>query len=182
MHIKIIRDVATKKTWALRLVQLGDNFGLDDKLVHTNADPLVEFYDTRYPHTPLGQYVSGYSLSTLLERPRAETGLTLDGGEPTWYVTIQGMAEVYAWLLEVQKAPPILSNTALLASLRRAVQHRLRTAPMLTLDAPNADGYWTVEVYADGSIRNKGYAEESRGKDGTIDDLLAWELVDLLKL
>lgn len=181
MNIKILRDASTKQTWALRLVQLGDTYGLNGQLVHTNPDPLVEFYDTRYPHTPLGQYVSGYSLSTLLERP-AETGLNLDGGVPTWSVSVQGMAAVQAWLLEAQKAPPILSNTALLASLRRAVQHRLRTAPLLTLNAPYADGYWTVEVYADGNSRNKGYAEESRGKHGTIDDLLAWEMVDLLKL
>lgn len=181
MNMKIILDAATQLTWAVRLIQLGDNYGLGDKLVHDRVDPLVEFYDTRYSHTPLGQFVSRYYLSTLLDR-EADTGLNLDGGVPSWSVSAEAMNAIHLWLLDVEKSPPVLSDSALLEALRRAVQHRLKTSEMLTLDAPHADSYWTVDVHPDGTTRYGAYAQEQRGSTGTLADLRAWELVGLLKL
>lgn len=181
MNIKIIRDAATTLTWAIRLVQFGDNYGQRDKLIHDNVDPMVEFFDTRFPHTPLGQFVSRYYLSTLLER-QDNVGLCLDGGVPSWSVSAVAMAEVYQWLLEVAETPPAPSESALLEALRRAVQLRAKTQGMLTLDAPYADNSWKVDVYPDGGTRYGSYAREQRGPHGTLVDLKAWELVGLLQL
>lgn len=58
--------------------------------------PLVEFYDTRYPRTPDGQFVSRYYTDTLLSG--AETGLNLNGGVPDWSIDKAGMDAVRAWL------------------------------------------------------------------------------------
>lgn len=53
-------------TWAVRIVRNGDHYGRHNCLVHECNDPLVEFYDTRYLHTDLGQFVSRYSATTFL--------------------------------------------------------------------------------------------------------------------
>lgn len=181
MNIKIIRDAVTNLTWALRLVQFGDNYGRNDQLVHDQAEPMVEFFDTRYTHEPLGQFVSRYYLSTLLDR-QADVGLSLDGGVPSWSVSAEAMNVVYQWLRAVEKSPPVPSNTALLETLRRAVKCRLLAEDVLVLEVPHADSYWQVDAYADGSTRYGSYAEEARGATGTLADLKAWELVGLLGL
>lgn len=99
MRIKIIYDVQTEQTWAVRLVETGDRYGLEDKLIHTEATPFVEFYDTRFPHTDLGQFVSRYHVSTLLEAEDSlKGGLCLDGGTPSWTASSDAMLQVYAWL------------------------------------------------------------------------------------
>lgn len=81
----------------VRIVRKGDRYGLDDKLVHDKADPMVEFFDARHMHTPRGQFVSRYYLSTLRER-EVDRGLNLYGGEPEWYLDASAMREVHAWL------------------------------------------------------------------------------------
>ncbi len=80
------------------------------------ADPagdLTEFWDLRHPGRhfilPLmmpGQFVTRYSISTLLERhpnpvfpPTSYAhGLRLDPGSPSWSVDPAAMALVYVWL------------------------------------------------------------------------------------
>ena len=84
----------------VRVVRSGDRYGLNFCLTHDKDEPLVEFCDSRYPHTKHGQFVSRYYLSTILEM--GDTGLCLDGGEPEWEVSAEDMAAVRAWLeLEV---------------------------------------------------------------------------------
>ena len=99
MKIKIIYDAPYGLTWALRLINEGDCYGLNDCIVHNEARPLVEFFDTRYPHTDIGQFVSRYYVETLLG---GKDGLLLDGGIPEWRVSASGMDAVRAWL-EVQR-------------------------------------------------------------------------------
>ena len=89
-------DPASGLTWTVRLVRKGDPYGLNLQVVHDKDDPMVEFYDTRHPHTEWGQFVSRYNLSTLREHP--ERGINLDGGIPDWSVSAELMSEVYAWL------------------------------------------------------------------------------------
>lgn len=81
----------------VRLVHQGDKYGLNNCLTHEQKEPLVEFYDTRYPHTEFGQFVTRYNMSTLLERT-AHVGLDLDGGIPDWKIDVEGMAKVTSWL------------------------------------------------------------------------------------
>lgn len=84
--------------FTVRLVRKGDHYGLDGCLVHDEDDPLVEFYDARYPHTEYGQFVSRYYLSTLLDDP--VWGLDLDGGVEDWTVDGDTMSTVYVWLVK----------------------------------------------------------------------------------
>ena len=75
----------------VRLLKAGETYGLSGTL---KADkPLIEFYDSRYPHGPHGQLISRYYAETLLGHPD-EHGLLLDGGLPDWYVTKQDVALV----------------------------------------------------------------------------------------
>lgn len=180
MTIKILLDAVTGLTWALKLVQVGDKYGAGDKLVNDSKESFVEFYDTRYPHTPLGQFVSRYYSSTLLETS-ADKGLNLYGGVPSWVVSSAAMNAAKEWLVSVFASPPVMPKEQLLTELRRAVKRQAREQGGLKLDAPFADGNWRVELLADGDSTKYGaYAREARGGDGTIADLEAWELTGLL--
>lgn len=78
----------------LRIVRKGDGYGIG--LTHNKDEPMVEFYDDRYPHTEHGQFVSRYYVSTILERDNR--GLCLEGAEPEWSVTAGDMAIIRAWV------------------------------------------------------------------------------------
>ena len=62
--------------------------------------PVVTFYDRRYAHTAHGQFVSDYTLDTMLER-RAGYGLCLDGGVSNWNVDATTMVVVTSWLKQM---------------------------------------------------------------------------------
>jgi hypothetical protein len=59
---------------------------------------MVEFYDSRYPHTEYGQFVSRYYVSTLIDH---NCDLTLDGGVPEWSVSANGMKQVVEYLRQI---------------------------------------------------------------------------------
>jgi hypothetical protein len=86
----------------VRIVQQGDKYGLNNCLTHEQKEPLVEFYDTRYPHTEFGQFVSRYNMTTLLSR-KLDIGLDLDGGIPDWKIDAESMNKVTSWLTEENK-------------------------------------------------------------------------------
>lgn len=60
-----------------------------------SAQRQVEFYDTRYHHTPWGQFVTRYNADTLIPR---EGGLMLMGGVPNWMIDADTMQRVRRWL------------------------------------------------------------------------------------
>mgnify|MGYP006275864341 CR=1 FL=1 len=86
----------TLSRFNVRVVRTGDAYGLNDCLINDDA-PLVEFYDHRHMHTPRGQFVSRYFVSTILERADG-LGLMLDGGVPAWTVSADDMRLVVAYL------------------------------------------------------------------------------------
>jgi hypothetical protein len=77
----------------VRVVSRGDKYGLNFALTHEGLMPLVEFYDTRYPHTEFGQFVSRYYLDTILNCDD-RFGLSLDSGVTAWTVPAEAMADV----------------------------------------------------------------------------------------
>lgn len=85
----------------VRIVFKGDAYGLNGCLTHEKDEPLVEFYDSRYPHTEWGQFVSRYYVSTILQR--RNDGLCLDGGVEAWSVCAKDMATVRTWLYNKTK-------------------------------------------------------------------------------
>jgi hypothetical protein len=72
-----------------RLVLPGEGYGLEFKL--KSEAEMVEFYDQRYPHTMLGQFVTRYDVPTMREHTGA---LCLDGGTPEWSITAENFDSV----------------------------------------------------------------------------------------
>jgi hypothetical protein len=66
----------------MRVVPRGHSYGLSGSL--TAEASMVEFYDARFPHTELGQFVSRYYVETFMGHHGA---LVLDGGVPEWTMT-----------------------------------------------------------------------------------------------
>ena len=64
------------------------------------TDDLVSFYDARYEHKDLGQFVSRYYIKTILE---GNSGLCLDGGVPDWSISQAGMGRIRTWLKSQQQ-------------------------------------------------------------------------------
>jgi len=81
-----------------KIIPTGGAYGRDDCLTN-DGSPLIEFYDPRYQFTPIGQFVSRYSVSTILGH---NGGLCLYGGEPDWCVNANDMAEIRAWLIKME--------------------------------------------------------------------------------
>lgn len=77
----------------VRVVSQGDKYGLNFALTHNGIMPLVEFYDSCYPHTEFGQFVSRYYLDTIINRDD-RFALSLDSGVTAWTVPAEAMAEV----------------------------------------------------------------------------------------
>ena len=92
----------TVSKFNVRVVNKGDKYGREFCLTHDEQKPLVEFYDSRYPHTEFGQFVSRYYKETLLGEDkwgRAEGGLCLDGGNANeWTVSSEDMDIVRNYL------------------------------------------------------------------------------------
>jgi hypothetical protein len=96
--------------FTMRVVGDGDAYGRDMALTHSGNDPLVEFYDRRWDHDTdpdgerLGQFISRYRLSTLMEPGRDgttvfDTGIMLDGSN-AWRVGPDGMADCLRALMD----------------------------------------------------------------------------------
>ena len=81
-----------------RIIPTGGAYGRNDCLTNDKA-PLIEFYDPRYQHTSMGQFVSRYNIGTILNHTGA---LCLDGGVPEWTVTATDMAEIQTWLSKLK--------------------------------------------------------------------------------
>lgn len=92
-----VTEVRRIEGFNVRIVHKGESYGRNNCLTHDQDDPLVEFYDARWqgriPDWPLGQFVSRYYLSTLLQGSH-DRGLLLDASSPSWSVSPHGMRQV----------------------------------------------------------------------------------------
>lgn len=69
----------------------------------------VTFYDPHYEHTPLGQMVSRYYISSILT---GQSGLCLDGNVPQWNISADGMLRIREYLLkEVDELLTAITST-----------------------------------------------------------------------
>ncbi len=111
----IFHNDAHDARFTMRVVGDGDRYGRGMSLTHTGPDPLVELYDRRWDQERdpdglmLGQFVSRYRLSTLLEPGRDgatvfEAGITLDAGTG-WRVGPEGMADCLRALMDADLVP-----------------------------------------------------------------------------
>lgn len=97
-HLKAFNDGG--RIWIVAIVPTGGRYGRNNCLTNDGA-PMVEFYDPTAEFDPLGQFVSRYYLTTLLESTTCPSGLCLDGGVPGWVISSAGMARVLAWLRQI---------------------------------------------------------------------------------
>lgn len=81
-----------------KIIPTGGAYGRDDCLTNDGV-PMIEFYDPRYQHTSMGQFVSRYSIGTILNHTGA---LCLDGGVDEWTVSAADMEEVRTWLRKME--------------------------------------------------------------------------------
>jgi hypothetical protein len=98
METLALINAANGIAFTMRLVRKGDQYGRDNCLTHDKAEPLVEFYDSRYAFdrtpagTVLGQFTGGrYYAATLLEGS-ADRGLALSGGGRAWTLDAEAFA------------------------------------------------------------------------------------------
>jgi hypothetical protein len=98
----------------MRVIQKGDAYGLNMKLVHDKDEPVVEFYDAKHVHehdpsgAPLGQFVSRYYLSSLTGEDEYSgngifalgQGLNLHGGVDAWTLSAECIADAEVALFE----------------------------------------------------------------------------------
>lgn len=82
----------------VRVVKPGELYGRDGVYVN-NDEPLVEFYDSRHPSSDsytneLGQFITRYHASTLLNDANPNVGLRLYGDVPAWEVPAEWMTVV----------------------------------------------------------------------------------------
>jgi hypothetical protein len=86
-------------------------------LTSDTAEPVVEFFDRRYDHSPFGQFVSSYNMSTLEQRERGPGDLRLDGGVPEWDISDLNVQDSIAALKpradELQKQKSMLLSVFL---------------------------------------------------------------------
>lgn len=97
--INIITLNEPHATFLVRVVQQGQKYGRDFKQTLAIAEPLVEFYDTDYSHTPFGQYINCYYLDTL--RNRDPNPLALNGGIEKWRIGQENAIRLRSWLLSL---------------------------------------------------------------------------------
>lgn len=123
MNNKTITNHETGRKFTVRLVNKGDHYGRNMKLIHDKTDPLVEFYDRNHLHEKspngedLGQFVSRYYLSTLTGQVRfgknifdGETGLNLDAGIDAWKIDARGIEEARQGLVEMGAIPDTIQD------------------------------------------------------------------------
>lgn len=83
-----ICTVTTDKGLVLNVkrVDPGEYYGRNQCVKCKPEETLIEFWDARFSHiSPLGQFVSRYCLSTLIEHAPYE-GINLDGGVADWEI------------------------------------------------------------------------------------------------
>lgn len=110
------------KNWMVRVVRPNERYGRNYCLVNESSESLVEFYslgDYRVPNDngdlvidekkkqdlreafPIGQFVSRYYLSTLLEH-NLDVGLSLEGSVKSWTLYADAFAQIYGWLISLK--------------------------------------------------------------------------------
>lgn len=101
--MKITNDKG--REFLIRVVRLGERYGLNDCLVHERADPMIEFYDLthagRKGFSERGQFVSSYYARTLTKHDPTR-GLCLDGANAdVWGVDMEALAPVLVLAREI---------------------------------------------------------------------------------
>lgn len=95
MQIKLVFDEQASLTWAVKVVEPGDFFGVDDRDINDSEHHIVEFYDTSHRVSDLGWFVSCQRLDTLLEDYSKNLP---DMGHMIGGISAQALSSIANWL------------------------------------------------------------------------------------
>lgn len=95
---QIFQDSVSQQTWVIRLIRKGDAYGLNDKLTHDHALPMVEFFRHEQGNEDKRFFVSRYYVETLLKSNA--NGIQLEGRDPAFTLHDPAYADVLQWLRE----------------------------------------------------------------------------------
>ena len=90
--------------WRVVILEKGDAYGLDGKLIYEKDEPAVEFYDTRYNQFTGARYalssllISDWSGLSLEDRAKQGIGLCLDLDVEEWTVGPGELNVIGSWL------------------------------------------------------------------------------------
>jgi hypothetical protein len=94
-----IIQIDDDRVWNVRLVSLGDRYGLNNCMTYDSLVPVVEFYDANYAGDTfgqLGQFVSRYYITTFMEIDGS--GLNLDDGIHEWQIDHISVNQIQQWI------------------------------------------------------------------------------------
>ena len=123
---KTVQDIVTQQTWVVRLIRKGDAYGLNDKLTHDQARPMVDFFRCEQGNEDKGFFVSRYYVETLLAG--SHKSIQLDGRDPAFAVHEQAFADVLQWLRE--ECPEVVRQLANQANNLDPLELVCRTAAL----------------------------------------------------
>lgn len=102
MKLATVQNIRTNgMSFNVRVVEKGEQYGLNMCLTHEKDMPMIEFYDTRYKFDKIGdiimgQFITRYSLDTF--KTVQGTGLNLEGGVADWSLDSDAVAQTHALL------------------------------------------------------------------------------------
>lgn len=100
---EIIRlDVSSKTGIPIRVLHIPPHIR---SLYHYESSPwgLVEFYDSRYNHTPDGQFIASYTVTALFGCYLEKTGLDLYMGIEDWILDPRTTRKVLNWIPDIKR-------------------------------------------------------------------------------
>lgn len=96
----------TGREFTARIVFQNDAYGLDDRLIHKEGEPLIEVYDRTSAKKMVergdedeilrerGHFASRYYFSTFV---RGSSGISLHGDVPEWKITAKNRKDISNW-------------------------------------------------------------------------------------
>lgn len=129
--------------WGVKLIRPGAQYGLGDSVCNDSGDTLVEFYDRSQDPTkfPCGQFVTRYTLESLLNRDHWSHGgciggLSLDDAFPCWTVSRSELQPIFSWL-KIKSAHPGKEQKPSLDHLMDSAEQRQQAAATNSKTHPN---------------------------------------------
>ena len=149
------------RKFMVRVVHKGGHYGLEGRLVHKDADPLIEFYDLTYAKFgPDGQFVSRYNASVLAT---VRGGLNLQGDVPVWSIDGPALAPVVAMAKRIQVSAGRAAGKA--ETTKKGAHGTLHLYVIRYYDTSERGNEWTTRkwAYNEEHAREKFYDGDSDG-------------------
>ncbi|MBU3173311.1 hypothetical protein [Clostridium estertheticum] len=97
-----------ERQFAVRVISKGDKWGRNRSLTFDNDTKVIEFYDVTYAGTSeyydeLGQFVTSYNLSTIMEIDNYNRALSLIDYEKVWSIDGCNIYQIQEWIKKINR-------------------------------------------------------------------------------